>query len=265
MGRAGSDVAREAADLVIMDDDFSSIVSGVEQGRVAYDNVRKVTYLLVSTGAGEVLTVTGALALGLPVPFTAVQLLWLNLVTNGIQDVALAFEPAEPGVLRRPPRRPKEGVFDRMMLERTLLAGVVFGALGLGCFAGWIADGRSTQEARSLLVQLFVLFEIFHIGNSRSETRSILRTSPLGNPFLLLGTLGAVTVHGAALYTPALQTLLGIAPPSAGEWLSLAVLAGSILLVMEAHKWLRSRWPLPVPAEAVWAPPRSAGHDSRRG
>ncbi|MBW2385795.1 MAG: HAD-IC family P-type ATPase, partial [Deltaproteobacteria bacterium] len=95
MGKEGTDVAREAADLVITNDDFSSIVAGVEEGRFAYDNIRKVTYLLVSTGAGEVLAVIGALAMGLPVPFTAVQLLWLNLVTNGIQDVALAFEPGE--------------------------------------------------------------------------------------------------------------------------------------------------------------------------
>jgi magnesium-transporting ATPase (P-type) len=241
MGRSGSDVAREAADLVIMDDDFSSIVEGVKQGRVAYDNVRKVTYLLISTGAGEVLVVTGALALGLPVPFTAVQLLWLNLVTNGIQDVALAFEPPEPGVLRRPPRRPHEGIFDRLMLERTLLAGVVFGVLGLACFASWLAEGRPLDEARSLLVQLFVLFEIFHIGNSRSETRSLLRMSPMGNPVLLVGTLTALGVHLAALFTPALQTLLGVAPPSPMQWLSLAALAATIVLVMELHKWIRSR------------------------
>jgi magnesium-transporting ATPase (P-type) len=244
MGRSGSDVAREAADLVITDDDFSSIVAGVREGRVAYDNVRKVTYLLISTGAGEVLAVTGAIAFGLPVPFTAVQLLWLNLVTNGIQDVALAFEPAEPGVLRRGPRPPREGVFDRLMVERTLLAGAVFGLLGLGFFASWIAQGRHLGEARNLLVQLFVLFEIFHLGNCRSETRSIFRLPPLGNPVLLAGTLGALAVHLAACYSPTFQELLGIAPPSAKEWLALVGVAASILVVMEVHKWMRRRWPV---------------------
>jgi len=247
MGRSGSDVAREAADLVITDDDFSSIVVGVREGRVAWDNIRKVTYLLISTGAGEVLAVTGALLAGLAVPFTAVQLLWLNLVTNGIQDVALAFEPGEPDVLRRPPRPPREGLFDRVMIERTLLAGVVFGGVGLVSFAGWLAEGRSVEEARSLLVQLFVLFEIFHIGNSRSETHSVFRLSPFSNPVLLLGTLLALGVHLLALHTPFLQRLLGISPPTLDEWLSLLLAATSIVVVMELHKLLRSRRDRPLP------------------
>jgi magnesium-transporting ATPase (P-type) len=250
MGREGTDVAREAADLILTDDDFSSIVAGVEEGRVAYDNVRKVTYLLVSTGAGEVLAVTGALLLGLPVPFTAVQLLWLNLVTNGIQDVALAFEPGEAGALGRPPRPHRQGIFDRLMLERTLLAGLVFGALGLACFAWWTSQGRPVAEARNLLVQLFVLFEILHIGNSRSETRSVFRLSPLGNPALLLGTLGALGVHLAALYSPFFQSLLEIAPLGLDEWLFLAAAALSIIVVMELHKAWRRRFPLPVTGEA---------------
>jgi magnesium-transporting ATPase (P-type) len=248
MGHSGSDVAREAADLVITDDDFSSIVAGVREGRVAYDNVRKVTYLLISTGAGEVLAVTGALALGLPVPFTAVQLLWLNLVTNGIQDVALAFEPAEQGVLQRPPRPPREGIFDRLMIERTVLGGLVFGLIGLLCFRGWLTDGHTVEQARNLLVQLFVLFEVFHIGNSRSETRSLFRLNPVSNPLLLIGTLTALSVHVAALYTPAFQKLLSIAPPTLDEWARLVGLAASIVVVMELHKALRARWPIPRPA-----------------
>jgi magnesium-transporting ATPase (P-type) len=241
MGREGTDVAREAADLVITDDDFSSIVAGVEEGRVAYDNVRKVTYLLVSTGAGEVLAVTGALALGLPVPFTAVQLLWLNLVTNGIQDVALAFEPGEPDTLDRQPRPPRQGLFDRLMVERTLLGGAVFGLLGLACFASWIHEGRSIDEARSLLVQLFVLFEVMHIGNSRSETISLFRLNPFSNRVLFLGTIAALTVHVTAMYTPFLQKLLDLRPIDPTDLVRLVGVASSIVVVMEIHKaWRRS-------------------------
>jgi magnesium-transporting ATPase (P-type) len=242
MGRAGTDVAREAADLVITDDDFSSIVAGVEEGRVAYDNVRKVTYLLISTGLGEVICVTAALAFGLSVPFTAVQLLWLNLVTNGIQDVALAFEAGEPRVLDRTVRPARERVFDRVMIERTLLGGAVFGVIGFGAWLWWMHEGRSVAEARNLMVQLFVLFEIFHIGNSRSERISLFRLSPLRNPILLLGTLAAMSVHLSALYLPFTQELLGIAPLSANEWLTLIVLAVTIVVVMEVHKaWLNRR------------------------
>ena len=220
-------------------------MAGVEEGRVAYDNVRKVTYLLVSTGAGEVLAVTGALAMGLPVPFTAVQLLWLNLVTNGIQDVALAFEPGEPGALQRDPRPPQQGIFDRLMLERTLLGGAVFGLLGLACFAHWVAEGRPVAEARNLLVQLFVLFEVLHIGNSRSEKTSLFRLNPLGNPILLFGTAAALGVHVAALYTPVLQSLLDVQPVAAGDFFFLFGVASSIIVVMELHKAWRKRHPLP--------------------
>jgi magnesium-transporting ATPase (P-type) len=242
MGRAGTDVAREAADLVVTDDDFSSIVAGVEEGRVAYDNVRKVTYLLLSTGAGEVFCVTAALAFGLPVPFTAVQLLWLNLVTNGIQDVALAFEAGEPRVLDRPVRPARERVFDRVMIERTLLGGAVFGLIGFAAWLWWMHEGRSVAESRNLMVQLFVLFEIFHIGNSRSERISLFRLSPRRNPILLLGTLAAISVHLAALYLPFTQELLGVAPLGVNEWLTLAALAATIVVVMEAHKlWSRRR------------------------
>jgi magnesium-transporting ATPase (P-type) len=245
MGREGTDVAREAADLIITDDDFSSIVAGVEEGRFAYDNVRKVTYLLISTGLGEVLAVIGALAMGLPVPFTAVQLLWRNLVTNGIQDVALAFEPGEPGALDRPPRPPRQGLFDRLMVERTLLGGAVFGGLGLFCFSSWIAEGRSLDEARGLLVQLFVLFEILHIGNSRSEKTSMFRLNPVSNPILLVGTVAALGVHVLAIYTPFLQSLLGLQALVLDDVLRLALIASSIIVVMEIHKEFRRRHPLP--------------------
>jgi len=244
MGREGTDVAREAADLVITDDDFSSIVAGVEEGRIAYDNVRKVTYLLVSTGAGEVLAVTGALAMGLPVPFTAVQLLWLNLVTNGIQDVALAFEPGEPDTLGREPRPPRQGIFDRLMLERTLIGGAVFGVLGLICFTGWLDEGRSLDESRSLLVQLFVLFEVMHIGNSRSETISLFRLHPLSNRVLFVGTITALAVHVTAMYTPFLQQLLDLRPIVVADLMQLVVVASSIVVVMELHKLWRRRHPI---------------------
>jgi len=241
MGRGGTDVAREAADLVITDDNFATIVSGVEEGRVAYDNVRKVTYLLVSTGAGEVVTVLGVLVAGLGIPFHAAQLLWLNLVTNGIQGVALAFEPGEPDVLDRPVRPPGQGLFDRLMLERTALAVVVLGGVSLAAWIRWTAAGLSEAEARSLLVQLFVLFEIFHIGNARSEAISLFRLSPLRNRMLLLGTLGAMAVHAAALYTPFFQDLLRISPPSLAQWAELVLLALPIVVVMEAHKLWRGR------------------------
>jgi magnesium-transporting ATPase (P-type) len=119
MGRSGTDVAREASDMVLADDNFVSIYHAVEEGRVVFDNVRKVTFFLVSTGVAAIVAILYALAPGLPLPFLPAQLLWLNVVTNGLQDVALAFEPGEKGVLDRPPRRRDEPVVSRLLWERT--------------------------------------------------------------------------------------------------------------------------------------------------
>jgi magnesium-transporting ATPase (P-type) len=131
---SGTDVAKEVGSMIVTDDNFSSIVAGVEEGRFAYDNVRKVIYLLISTGAAEVLMFIAAVVAGLPIPLLAVQLLWLNLVTNGIQDVALAFEGGEPGAMKRKPRRPEEKIFDSQMIGQTLVSGLAIGALA---FASW--------------------------------------------------------------------------------------------------------------------------------
>lgn len=244
MGKGGTDVAREASDLVITDDNFATIVAGIEEGRVTYDNVRKVIFLLVSTGLGEVLAVLLAMLSGLPIPFLPAQLLWLNLVTNGIQDVALAFEPKEPGVLGRPPRPETEGIFNRMMVERTVLSALVFGLVSFLMFRWMMQSGYGVEESRAMVLNLFVVFEIMQLGNARSETRSLFLTNPFSNPFLLLGTLGAVTLHLVALTVPTTQQILGATIPSLETWAVLALLASAIIFVMEFHKLYRNYRPL---------------------
>jgi P-type Ca2+ transporter type 2C len=238
MGKSGTDVARDAAALVITDDDFSTIVGGIEQGRVAYDNVRKVIYLLISTGAAEVVLVLLSLAAGLPLPLLPVQLLWLNLVTNGIQDVALAFEPGEPHTLARPPRRPGERIFDRLMIERTLLGALVIGGVAFAAFRWMLEAGFDTASARNSLLLLMVLFETVHIGNCRSETRSMLRLSPLRSPVLLIGATSALLVHLAALHWGPAQAVLGTRPVTLASALVLFGLALSVAVAMELHKWI---------------------------
>ena len=134
MGRGGTDVAREASELVISDDNFATLVAGVEEGRIAYDNIRKVIYLLLSMGAAELVMVLLAVLCGLPLPLLAVQLLWLNVVTNGIQGVAIAFEPGEQDILRRRPRRPSEPIFNTLMMQRMVVATLVVGVGGFLTF-----------------------------------------------------------------------------------------------------------------------------------
>jgi magnesium-transporting ATPase (P-type) len=241
MGRSGTDVARETAELVISDDHYATITAGIEEGRIAYDNIRNVIFLLISTGAAEVVLVAFSLATGSPLPLLPVQLLWLNLVTNGIQDVALAFEPGDKTVLSRPPRPPREPIFNRLMIERTVIAALVMGCIGFGLFYWALANGWQEASARNALLLLMVLFENVHVFNCRSETRSAFALSPLRSPILMLGMLTAFSIHVAMLYLPLGQTLLATEPVSAEQWLMLACLSLPILLVMELQKvnWRR--------------------------
>ena len=253
MGKGGTDVAREAAGLVISDDNFATIVAGIEEGRIAYDNVRKVIFLLVSTGAAEMVLVTLAVATGSPLPLTAVQLLWLNLVTNGIQDVALAFEPGQGDELDRPPRPPDEAVFDRVMLQRIVLSALVMGIASFTVFRFWLgtasvatadssAAGAATlAAARNATLLVMVLFENAHLANCRSETRSAFALPLKRSPLLLAGTLTALFVHLLAMHWPPVQSLLDVAPVSGGEWLVLIAVAATILPAIELHKAWRRR------------------------
>ncbi|KDE56567.1 HAD-IC family P-type ATPase [Methanoculleus sp. MH98A] len=240
---SGTDVAKDTASLIVTDDDFASIVAGIEEGRYAYDNVRKVVYLLISTGFAEVLLFMLALLIGLPLPILAVQLLWLNLVTNGIQDVALAFEGGEPGVMKRPPRRPEEGIFNRLMMEEVLLSGTVIALVALGAWHWLISNGWDEFAARNLLVLLMVLFENFHAFNCRSEYLSAFRVPISRNYFLVAGVIAAQGIHILALYVPFLQDVLQLQPVSLVEWLSLLALASSVVIVMEVFKAVRRHRP----------------------
>ncbi len=236
MGKSGTDVAREAAELVVSDDHFGTIVAGIEEGRVAYNNIRKVIYLLVSTGAAEVVLVGLGILTGLPLPLLPVQLLWLNLVTNGIQDVALAFEPSEGEVLHRHPRSPKEPIFNRLMIERTVVAAVVMGLVGFSLFQLLLNNGWQVSSARNALLLLMVLFENIHIGNCRSEEKSVFQLSPLRSPILLAGTALAFLIHVAILYIPLGNTLLYTEPVGVKTWGLLIGLSLTVLIAIEVHK-----------------------------
>lgn len=241
MGKSGTDVAREAAELIISDDNFATIVGGIEEGRVAYDNIRKVIFLLISSGGAEVILMGAALFTGMPyLPLLPVQLLWLNLVTNGIQDVALAFEANEGDVLLRKPRPPRERIFDQLMIERTAITALVMGLISFLTFHLLLPSDATESDvlsARNSLLLLLVLFENIHLGNCRSETKSALVLSPLRSPLLLIGTLTAFSVHLVAMNLPLAQAVLGTASVSLSRGVLLLALALTILPAIELHKW----------------------------
>ncbi|HSM52315.1 MAG TPA: HAD-IC family P-type ATPase, partial [Thermoanaerobaculia bacterium] len=237
---SGTDVAKDTAAMIVTDDNFASIVAGVEEGRFAYDNVRKVVYLLIATGAAEVLLFTLALLTGLPLPLFAVQILWLNLVTNGIQDVALAFEGGEPGAMKRPPRRPEEGIFDRLMVQQTVTSGLVMGGLAFGLWVALLAAGTDESSARNQVLLLMVLLQNVHVFNCRSERVSAFRVPLARNRILVAGVLGAQGLHVLAMHLPFLQDLLRTSAVPLRQWLLLLALALPVLLAMELFKLFRA-------------------------
>lgn len=249
MGRAGTDVAREAAELVLSDDDFKTIVAGVEEGRVAYDNIRKVIFLLASTGAAEVLLLGFSVASGVPLPLLPVQILWLNLVTSGIQDKPLALEPGEGDVLGRPPRPPQQSVFDHLMIERTLVVAGAMAALGFAVFVWALDQGYSESSARNLLLLFLVVMKTFHLGAARSETRNAFAVAPWKNPLIMVGGALAVGVHFAAMYLPWAQSILQTEPVALELLVPLLAVAFVVFLVMELHKALW-RWRHPQSAHS---------------
>jgi P-type Ca2+ transporter type 2C len=242
MGKSGTDIAKETSDLIITDDRFSSIVAGIQEGRVAYNNIRKVIYLLISTGVAEIILFLLSLYFNTPLPLTAVQLLWLNLVTNGIQDIGLAFEPAEGDELKRPPRPSHMPIFDRLMIERVLLSSLVMGVVAFIYFKNLINEGVDLASARNLTLLLMVLFENFMIGNCRSETKTVFIISPWRNKILLFGTLGALGLHILSLYAPGLNKILGTQPVPWTQWPLLIAGASLVLIIMELHKIIRRKF-----------------------
>lgn len=246
MGEKGTDVAREASDMVLADDNFVTIVAAVEEGRVTFDNIRKVTFFLVSTGAAEIVAILTAVWLQWPLIFLPAQLLWLNLVTNGLQDIALAFEPAEKNVLLRRPRRRGGGVLDRRMWERVVVAGLVM-ATGTLILFRWELDlTGSLTQAQTVALTTMVVYQVFQAGNARSESQSVLQLNPFSNKLLLASTAAALGIHVGALYFPPTQFLLRIEPIEPAAWLRIVLVATSILFAMEAHKYFR-REPLEAP------------------
>lgn len=233
----GTDVAKGVASIILTDNNFTSIAAGIEEGRNTYANLRKIIYLLVSTGAAELIMITLSLLAGTPLPFLPAQILWLNLVTNGIQDKGLAFEPGEPDSMRVPPRSPSERIFDQAMIRQTLIAACTMAFVS---FALWYHllnnEGKEAYEARNIILLLMVLLQNFHVFNSRSETSSVFSIPLWSNWWLIGGVLLAQLIHIISMQLPFMQNLLQISPVSYGDWGKLLATAALIVVVLETYK-----------------------------
>jgi Ca2+-transporting ATPase len=212
MGRSGTDVAREAAGMVLVDDNFASIVSAVEEGRIIYNNLRKALGFLVSTNSGEVVTLLTASLMGMPAPLTAAQILWVNLVTDGFTTIALGVDPAEGDEMRLPPRSPDEPLLTRAMKQQVAIVAVLMclgtlGAYKLGLYLGE-GDPQAARIGQTMAFGTMVFFQLFNIFNCRSYEKSLFRVGILSN-LTLVGAVGlASLLQFGAMYLPFLQNLM---------------------------------------------------------
>jgi P-type Ca2+ transporter type 2C len=241
MGITGTDVAKEASDMVLADDNFASIFKAVREGRIVFDNLRKAIFFLIPTGLASILSIIAAMILGVPIPYIAAQLLWINLVTNGLQDVALAFEPGEKGIINRKPRDPNEGIMSRLLLERTLLIGVVIAAGVIANYLWALNSGGSVEHARTVAVTTMVFFQFFQAWNSRSEHESVFRMNPLGNKFLFYSMIAAALAQLAFIFAPPMQWVFRTEAICLADLAHIVAVSFSVVIVVEIDKWVRRR------------------------
>ncbi len=234
---SGTDVARETSTMIITDDSFSSIVSGVEEGRVAYSNVRKIIYMLISCGIAEILFFMMAILLGYEIPLVAIQLLWLNLVTDGIQDVALAYEKKNYDVMSEKPRNPNERVFNRLLIEETFIAGLY---IALVVFLTWVylidVKGFDIDLARGYVLLLMVFMQNFHVFNCRSETESAFKIPIKNNYFIIISIIIVLIIQMIVTEVPFLTSIIKTKPVPIKDAIILILLAFPIIIVMNAYK-----------------------------
>jgi len=238
MGIAGTDVAKEASAMVLADDNFASIVKAVEEGRVIFDNIKKFVNYLLSGNTGEVLTLFVSIILGIPLPLTALMILWVNLVTDGTPALALGVDPPDPDIMKRPPRKMEENIVNR---QRGTLIGIVGILVMLNTLFVFDYFDPDTQlaKAQTAAFTALVLSQLFNAFNQRSESRSLFAVGPFRNKWLLLAVGLSVALQAAVMYVPFLRELFGTVALSFKDWLVVAAVSASVIVFGEIVKLFR--------------------------
>jgi Ca2+-transporting ATPase len=208
---------------------------------VVFENIRKVTLYLIGGGSAILFSILGSLLLGVPLPFNATQIIWLNFVTSALQDISLAFEPGEPEMLKVPPRPPDEGILSGALVRRILVAGLTIALGTLAVYIWALRSGSPIEEARTIAVTAVVFFQLFQVLNSRSLSLSVFKTGLAGNPMLLLAMGLAIAAHMAVVYAPQLEWLVRTTPLSGSALAGILFLALSVVFTVEVDKHLLRR------------------------
>ncbi|NIM47450.1 MAG: HAD-IC family P-type ATPase [Candidatus Aenigmarchaeota archaeon] len=238
MGIKGTDVSKEAADIILMDDNFSTIVSAVEEGRGIYDNIKKFVKFLLAANFDELFLVTLMVLLSirdpatglLAIPFLPVQLLWVNLITDGVPALALGVDPKEKDIMKRKPRNPKKGIIDGILLFIIIAAILAFSSAFI--LFNHVLQTEGLDKARTIIFTQTMLFEFFFVFNCRSEKKSAFRLNPLENKKLLIAILISIILQVVIIYTPMLQPIFGVVPLNAMDWVKIIIFSAVGLLVI---------------------------------
>ncbi len=241
MGITGTDVAKEAADMVLTDDNFATIEAAVEEGRGVFDNLTKIIAWTLPTNLGEGLIVLLAIFLGVTLPILPVHVLWINMTTVATLGIVLALERKEPGIMSRPPRRPDAPILTRTLVWRVVLVGAVILVGAFGLFELELLAGASTAAARTVAVNTVIMVEVFYLLNCRSLTHSMFRIGVLSNRWVLVGIAAMLLLQLLFTYAPFMNTVLQSAPITAGAWARVVGVGFVGYLLVELEKWLRRR------------------------
>jgi Ca2+-transporting ATPase len=238
MGVTGTDVAREAAAMTLADDNFATIVAAVREGRAIFDNIKKYLMYLLSSNLGEIGLIAATMVAGLPLPLTAVQILYVNLATDGLPALALAVDPYEADLMRRPPRKPGTGILSRNVVGLMVLGGLWSMVVNFGIFAWALRSGLKAAEAVTMTFVSLVLIQFFKAYIFRSERHSLFQR-PFANRWLNLAVAWELLLLAAIVYVPLLQKLFGTFSLAPGDWLVVLPAALTVFPVLEAAKWAR--------------------------
>jgi magnesium-transporting ATPase (P-type) len=237
MGRKGTEAAKEASEMVLLDDNFVSIVAAVHEGRTVYDNIRKVISWTIPTNGGEVLTVIAAILVGFTMPMTPAQILWINLILTVTLGLVLAFEPPEPGVMRRRPRTARAALLSPFMVWRIVFVSALFTAGALAVFFYAVDRGLGVEVARTMVVNVIVVFEIFYLFNVRYlHMTSITFRGALGTPPVLIALVVVIAAQFAFTYAPVMQELFETRPIAIVDGLVLVAAGALLMFILEAEK-----------------------------
>jgi Ca2+-transporting ATPase len=240
MGIAGTDVSKEAAGMTLLDDNFATIVAAIEEGRIVFGNITKYLTYLLSCNVGEIVLLAGSVVVGLPLPLTAVQILYVNLATDGLPALALAVDPPEHDLMARRPRDPKVGIFTRARIAMLLVAGLWSALVNLALFLGLLQAGRPLRDVMAMTFVTLVLVQFFNAYNCRSDRASIFRSTST-NRWLNAAVGWELLLLAVIVYTPFLQPAFGTFALSAADWMLVTAAAATIVPVIEVNKWTARR------------------------